>query len=102
MTKKILNYGISVLATFLLAGCGGIDQIDLSCDKPAPYQAAVETDRVVAPEGLDQLDLSQEMPVPSASPQPARTPGEPCLDIPPRYIDGLRISGGSEEDEDDS
>ena len=77
-----------VCTTVLLAGCGG--QIDLTCDKPALYQEARESQRVVAPEGFDQLDLSREMPVPSAAPAKPRPAGQPCLDIPPRYLDELR------------
>ncbi len=77
-----------ILAATVLSGCGG--QIDLSCDKPRLYQEARETDRVVAPEGFDQLDLSRDMPVPSAAPATPRTPGEPCLDIPPRYLEQLK------------
>ena len=77
-----------ILAATVLSGCGG--QIDLSCDKPMLYQEARETQRVIAPEGFDQLDLSREMPVPSVAPGQSRQPGEPCLDIPPRYLEQLR------------
>ena len=77
-----------ILAAIALSGCSG--QIDMTCDKPRLYQQATETDRVVAPEGFDQLDLSREMPVPSAAAAKPRAPGEPCLDIPPRYLEQLK------------
>ena len=77
-----------IISTALLSGCSSY--IDLSCDKPALYQQAQSSERVVAPEGFDQLDLSREMPVPSAAPAKPRQPGEPCLDIPPRYLEEVR------------
>ena len=84
-----------IFTAALLSGCSSY--IDLSCDKPALYQQAQQSERVVAPEGFDQLDLSREMPVPSAAPAKPRTPGEPCLDIPPRYLEEVRKQ--REEDE---
>lgn len=90
------------LAAALVSGCGGMDEIDLSCDKPQAYQSARETERVVAPEDLDQLDLSREMPVPSASARPDREPGSPCLDLPPRYVQGLKLTGGEKDEDTDN
>ncbi|MDJ0917450.1 MAG: hypothetical protein QNJ05_06760 [Woeseiaceae bacterium] len=76
--------GLTVLATLFASGCGGT--IDLSCDEPMLYQQAVESPRVVAPDDLTQLDEMAEMPIPEAAPAPPREPGQPCLDIPPRYL----------------
>ena len=84
-----------ILTATLLSGCSSY--IDLSCDKPALYQQAQQSERVVAPEGFDQLDLSREMPVPSAAPAKPREPGQPCLDIPPRYLE--EVAKQREEDE---
>ena len=86
-----------ILSTVLLSGCSGY--IDLSCDEPALYQQAQQSERVVAPEGFDQLDLSREMPVPSAAPAKPRQPGEPCLDIPPRYLEKVRKDREEQEKE---
>ena len=86
-----------IFSTVLLSGCSGY--IDLSCDKPALYQQAQESERVVAPEGFDQLDLSREMPVPSAAPAKPRQPGDPCLDIPPRYLEEVRRKREAKEAE---
>ena len=78
------NLLLASLAVTLFSGCGG--NIDLSCDKPLLYQSAQETARVEAPEGLSSLNQGLEMPIPDASPQEPRKPGDPCLDIPPRYL----------------
>ncbi len=77
-----------VFFAVMLSGCSSY--VDLSCDKPALYQQAQPSERVVAPEGFDQLDLSREMPVPSAAAAKPRQAGEPCLDIPPRYLEQVR------------
>ncbi|MEM1174010.1 MAG: hypothetical protein AAGA33_09035 [Pseudomonadota bacterium] len=87
-----------VFLTVFLSGCSSY--VDLSCDKPALYQQAQESARVVAPEGYDQLDLSREMPVPSAAPAKPRQPGEPCLDIPPRYLEQVRRNREEQEQKD--
>ena len=71
----------------LLSGCAQ----SLTCDDPQPYQAAIETNKVAAPEGLDGLEESREMRIPRASPQDPRPPGSPCLDLPPP----LRSAGSS-------
>ncbi|MEM6511822.1 MAG: hypothetical protein AAF660_02320 [Pseudomonadota bacterium] len=84
-----------VFVAALLSGCNSY--IDLSCDKPAKYQQATESDRVVAPDGYDQLDLSREMPVPSAAAAKPRNPGDPCLDIPPRYLEEIRKKREADE-----
>lgn len=73
------------LLVAVLAGCGG--DINLTCDKPMLYQEARQVKRIEAPEGLSDLDETREMPVPSASPAPPREAGQPCLDIPPRYLE---------------
>jgi hypothetical protein len=75
------------LFSALLTGCAQ----NLSCDKPQPYQAAVETSKVAAPDGLDPLEEDREMRIPRASPQDPRPPGSPCLDLPPP----LRAAGSS-------
>lgn len=77
--------GFTILASLLATGCGGT--IDLTCDEPMLYQQAVQTPKVVAPDDLSQLDSRAEMPIPSAAPAPPREPGQPCLDIPPRYLE---------------
>ena len=79
------NIGLTVLALIIATGCGGT--IDLSCDDPMLYQEAVQSRKVVAPDDLSQLDSRAEMPIPSAAPAPPREPGQPCLDIPPRYLE---------------
>ncbi len=76
--------GLTLLAMLFATGCG--TTIDLSCDEPRLYQQAVQAPRVVAPDDLTQLDELAEMPIPSAAPAPPREPGQPCLDIPPRYL----------------
>ncbi len=78
------NIGLTLLALLFASGCGGT--IDLTCDDPMLYQQAVQSPRVVAPDDLTQLDELAEMPIPSAAPAPPREPGQPCLDIPPRYL----------------
>ena len=76
---------LTMLVLLIAAGCGGT--VDLSCDDPMLYQDAVQTPKVVAPDDLSQLDSQAEMPIPSAAPAPTREPGQPCLDIPPRYLE---------------
>ena len=73
-----------------IGGCGGNKTVDLSCDKPQPYQRAEETKRVEVPEDLDPLDELKEMPVPDAAPRAPRAEGSPCIDRPPRIrlVDG--------------
>ena len=78
------NTGLTLLVLLFATGCGGT--INLSCDDPRLYQQAVQSPRVVAPDDLTQLNESAEMPIPSAAPAPTREPGQPCLDIPPRYL----------------
>lgn len=82
-TTTKLTVALSVL---ILGGCGS-DMIDLSCDKPRLYQQAVEGKSLTVPEDLDNLDPSKAMPIPDAAPPKPRPAGEPCLDIPPRYLE---------------
>ncbi len=93
MTRLLLT----LAAVAVLTGCSG--QIDLSCDKPRLYQQATEPQRVKAPEGFDELDLSREMPVPSAAPAKPRPAGQPCLDIPPRYLDGTDLDPDKKDED---
>lgn len=79
-----------ILITALAAGMSGCAQ-NLTCDDPQPYQAAIETDKIAAPDGLDELQEGREMRIPRASPQDPRPPGSPCLDLPPP----IRASGSS-------
>jgi len=70
---------VAALAAPLTVGCAP----DLTCNDPQPYQFAVETPKVDAPNGLDELQESREMLIPRASPQEPRDPDSPCLDLPP-------------------
>ncbi len=55
---------ISVLAVLgVIAACG--ESKMLACDE-GPYQVAVRTPRVQAPDGLDSLDSLNEVPLPAA------------------------------------
>jgi hypothetical protein len=76
----------AVTGLFAIGGCGS-DRIDLSCDKPALYQQAVEGQNIKVPADLDNLDPTRAMPIPDAAPPKPRAAGEPCLDIPPRYLE---------------
>lgn len=64
-----------------LSACGG--PIELACDDVRAYQLAAEGKRVEAPDDLNDLEPLKEMPLPEASPQPQRSVGSPCLDLPP-------------------
>jgi len=75
-----VTVSLGLLAT--LAGCGG--EVDLTCDDPSPYQRAIQSERLKAPEDLDTPLPSREMPIPQANPRPERPKGSPCLDLPPR------------------
>lgn len=66
-----------------LAGCGGEDVIDQTCDEVQRYQQVVPAKRVQVPEGLDPLDERAEMPIPKAQDAPTRPPGSRCLELPP-------------------
>ena len=72
-------------------------ELDLSCDKPMRYQSVQPRDRVVAPDDFDQLDRSREMPVPSASPRERRPDGAPCLDLPPRFTEDVKVTDEAPE-----
>ena len=67
----------------VVAACGGSPALE--CDS-GPYQVAVSTPRVIAPEGLDNLDPLNEVPLPSASPQEPWPEDGPCLEHPPQLI----------------
>lgn len=64
---------------FVVTGCAS----DLTCDDPQPYQSAVETGKVATADGLNELASTDEMTIPRASPRDPRSPGDPCLDLPP-------------------
>lgn len=66
-------------AALLCSACGQ----QLTCEDPQAYQASIEVEKVRSPDGLDALLEGKEMDIPRASPQDARPPGSPCLDLPP-------------------
>jgi hypothetical protein len=67
-----------------LSACGGDGPIITTCDEPQRYQGVTAGKRVVAPEGLDPLDEFAEMPIPKSQDAPARPPGSPCIELPPK------------------
>jgi len=86
----------SVAVAMLASACVS-PELDLTCDKPMRYQSIELGERIVAPEELDQLDRSREMPVPSASPRDPRPAGSPCLDLPPRFTEEVKVTDKAPE-----
>jgi uncharacterized lipoprotein len=70
-----------------LTACGG--QAELKCEDGRTYLSAAMAPRVKAPDDLDDLEVLKEMPLPQASPQKPRPAGSPCLEKPPKIIEGL-------------
>ena len=70
----------------IIAGCGGDDLIDQTCDEPQRYQQAIAMKRIAVPQGLDPLNELAEMPIPTAKDAPVRAPGARCLELPPSAV----------------
>ena len=67
-----------------LSACGGDGPIITSCDEPQRYQRVTPGKRIEVPDGLDPLNEFAEMPIPKSEDAPARPPGSPCIELPPK------------------
>ena len=85
MRRRLKRFGILLPLLTVAGGCSLLPGANSGCNKPMPYQAALEVPPLQVPEGATAPDTRGAMHIPPVTaPQLPHDPGR-CLDQPPSY-----------------